>query len=84
MNAVSVAVIGAGLAGLSCARRLREAGMHARLFEAQRAPGGRLATRRFATAACWPMHRARAPRNAGSPTGPAAAARGISGSAFPR
>ena len=50
MNAASVAVIGAGLAGLACARRLREAGVHARLFEAQRAPGGRLATRRFATA----------------------------------
>ena len=50
MNAASVAVIGAGLAGISCARRLREAGAHARLFEAQRAPGGRLATRRFATA----------------------------------
>jgi renalase len=43
-------VIGAGLAGLACARRLRAAGVHARLFEAQRAPGGRLATRRFATA----------------------------------
>lgn len=43
-------MIGAGLAGLACARRLRAAGVHARLFEAQRAPGGRLATRRFATA----------------------------------
>lgn len=50
MNAVSVAVIGAGLAGLACARRLAEAGIHARVFEAQRAPGGRLATRRFALA----------------------------------
>ena len=50
MNAVSVAVIGAGLAGLACARRLAEAGVHARVFEAQRAPGVRLATRRFATA----------------------------------
>ncbi|HEU4517231.1 MAG TPA: NAD(P)-binding protein, partial [Steroidobacteraceae bacterium] len=50
MNAASVAVIGAGLAGLACAHRLREAGVHARVFEAQRAPGGRLATRRFAIA----------------------------------
>jgi predicted NAD/FAD-dependent oxidoreductase len=50
MNAASVAVIGAGLAGIACARRLREAGVHACVFEAQRAPGGRLATRRFAVA----------------------------------
>jgi predicted NAD/FAD-dependent oxidoreductase len=50
MNAASVAVIGAGLAGLACARRLGAAGVHARVFEARRAPGGRLATRRFTTA----------------------------------
>lgn len=50
MNAASVAVIGAGLAGIACARRLREAGVHTCVFEAQRAPGGRLATRRFAVA----------------------------------
>lgn len=50
MNSASVAVIGAGLAGLACARRLGDAGIHARVFEAQRAPGGRLATRRFAVA----------------------------------
>jgi hypothetical protein len=50
MNAASVAVIGAGLAGIACARRLGEAGVHVRVFEAQRAPGGRLATRRFAAA----------------------------------
>ncbi len=50
MNAGSVAVVGAGLAGLACARRLQEAGVAARVFESQRAPGGRLATRRFAVA----------------------------------
>ena len=50
MNPISVAVIGAGLAGIACAQRLQEAGVPARVFEAQRAPGGRLATRRFAVA----------------------------------
>ncbi len=50
MNAASVAVIGAGLAGLACARALGEAGVPVRVFESQRAPGGRLATRRFAAA----------------------------------
>jgi predicted NAD/FAD-dependent oxidoreductase len=50
MNGVSVAVIGAGLAGIACARRLAESGVAVRVFEAQRAPGGRLATRRFAVA----------------------------------
>jgi predicted NAD/FAD-dependent oxidoreductase len=47
MNSVSVAVIGAGLAGLACARRLAAHGVPFRMFESQRAPGGRLATRRF-------------------------------------
>ena len=50
MNSISVAVVGAGLAGIACAQRLREAGVQVRVFEAQRAPGGRLATRRFAVA----------------------------------
>ena len=50
MNSLSVAVVGAGLAGIACALRLGEAGVHARVFESQRAPGGRLATRRFAVA----------------------------------
>jgi predicted NAD/FAD-dependent oxidoreductase len=40
MNAAPVAVVGA----------LREAGRQVRVFESQRAPGGRLATRRFAAA----------------------------------
>jgi len=49
-NTASIAVVGAGLAGIACARRLCAAGLHVRVFEAQRAPGGRLATRRFAAA----------------------------------
>jgi hypothetical protein len=49
-NSVSVAVVGAGIAGIACARRLRDAGIHVCLFESQRSPGGRLATRRFAVA----------------------------------
>lgn len=42
----SVAVVGAGIAGLACARRLVEAGVPVRLFDKARAPGGRVATRR--------------------------------------
>ncbi len=41
-----VAIIGAGLAGLSCARALADAGIPTRLFDKARAPGGRLSTRR--------------------------------------
>lgn len=50
MNPSPLAVVGAGLAGLACARRLAAAGLPLRLFEAQRAPGGRIATRRHETA----------------------------------
>jgi predicted NAD/FAD-dependent oxidoreductase len=49
-NSVSIAVVGAGLAGIACARRLSEAGLEVRVFESQRAPGGRLATRQFSVA----------------------------------
>jgi len=41
-----VAVIGAGLAGLSCARVLRQAGCFVEVFEKDRIIGGRLATAR--------------------------------------
>ena len=44
------AIIGAGLAGLSCATRLTEAGRAVRLFDKGRAPGGRVATRRLEVA----------------------------------
>lgn len=41
-----VAVIGAGMAGLSCARRLQAAGITVELIDKARAPGGRMSTRR--------------------------------------
>ena len=42
-----IAVIGAGMAGLAAAARLREADVAVSLFEKSRGLGGRLATRRF-------------------------------------
>jgi phytoene dehydrogenase-like protein len=39
-----VLVVGAGLAGLACARRLASSGLHVRLIEAADAPGGRIRT----------------------------------------
>lgn len=51
MIAASVAVIGSGLSGIACARQLTRAGLQPRVFEYQRAAGGRLATRRFEAAA---------------------------------
>lgn len=47
MQMRSVAVVGAGLAGLSCARRLQQAGHRVRVLDKGRAPGGRIATRRL-------------------------------------
>ncbi|MDO9708414.1 NAD(P)/FAD-dependent oxidoreductase [Paracraurococcus lichenis] len=46
MPALRIAVIGAGLAGLSCARALAARGASVRLLDKGRAAGGRLATRR--------------------------------------
>lgn len=43
-----VAVVGAGIAGLSCARALIDAGHQVRVFEKSRGLGGRMATRRTA------------------------------------
>lgn len=42
----NVAVVGAGIAGATCAQALREAGHAVRMFDKSRGPGGRLATRR--------------------------------------
>lgn len=41
-----VAIVGAGVAGLACARALTEAGVRCRVFEKSRGVGGRMATRR--------------------------------------
>lgn len=42
----TVAVVGAGLAGLTCAQTLQRAGCHVVVLEKSRGPGGRLSTRR--------------------------------------
>jgi renalase len=42
----TVAIVGAGLSGMACARVLQDAGVRVRLFDKSRSPGGRLATRR--------------------------------------
>jgi renalase len=44
-----VAIIGAGIAGLACARVLSKAGHGVQLFDKGRGPGGRMATRRAQT-----------------------------------
>lgn len=41
----SVAIIGAGMAGLSCATRLQALGFHVQAFEKSRGPSGRMSTR---------------------------------------
>ena len=46
-----VGVIGAGLAGLSCARHLTAMGHAVRLFDKGRGPGGRMSSRRVDTSA---------------------------------
>jgi renalase len=45
LDGVTVAVVGAGVAGLTAARRLAKAGAVVTVFERSRGPGGRLATR---------------------------------------
>lgn len=46
---MTIAILGAGLAGLAAARRVATAGLSAVLFDKGRAAGGRLATRRAGT-----------------------------------
>ena len=41
-----VVVVGAGVAGLQCARRLRDAGLQVVVLDKARGVGGRVATRR--------------------------------------
>lgn len=41
-----VAIIGAGITGLTCARALAEAGLRVAVFDKGRGPGGRMSTRR--------------------------------------
>jgi renalase len=43
---MKAAIVGAGLAGLRLANRLRDTGAELRVFEKARGPSGRLATRR--------------------------------------
>lgn len=46
----SIAIIGAGIAGLACARQLQAAGRRVALFDKARGPGGRMASRRLGEA----------------------------------
>jgi renalase len=48
-SSLHVAVIGAGLSGLACARRLKDGGCRVVVFEKSRGAGGRAATRRSGT-----------------------------------
>ena len=45
-NPPTVAVVGAGIAGLACARTLHDHGLRVKVFDKGRGPGGRAATRR--------------------------------------
>jgi renalase len=40
-----VAIVGAGLSGLTCARQLATAGLFVNVFDKGRRPGGRMSTR---------------------------------------
>lgn len=46
VTGVTVAVVGAGLAGLACAHALQQAGVAVQVFDKSRGPSGRMSTRR--------------------------------------
>ena len=48
---MKIAIVGAGIAGLTCADRLQAQGHEVTLFDKARGPGGRMSTRRVATSA---------------------------------
>lgn len=45
-DGTDIVIIGAGLAGIACARRLTQAGLHVQVLDKGRGIGGRMATRR--------------------------------------
>lgn len=45
-NDMTIAIVGAGIGGLSCARRLHNSGCHVRVFDKGRSVGGRTSVRR--------------------------------------
>lgn len=51
-DSAPVALIGAGLAGLSCATALQQAGIAVQIFDKSRGPAGRMSTRRGEDWAC--------------------------------
>ena len=47
-----IAIVGAGVAGLACARALADAGLHVQIFEKSRGVSGRMSTRRGELGQC--------------------------------
>lgn len=66
MKIVDVAIIGAGIAGLTCAQQVQQAGYRVAVIEKSRGLGGRVATRRLA--GTWADHGARCLEQQGEQT----------------